>query len=85
MFYRAMPKSGYLIRYWFTFSQIGSLEESVTKNTFYSILIPCLYNSDQDIFKLFLFFFAKQEYIFSVLVEGDSIFLLHLTDSSNLG
>ena len=56
---------------YFTIFQRGSLEESVTKNTFNSILILCLYKFRSGYMQIIQIFFTKQEYILSVLIgEG---------------
>ena len=65
---------------YFTIFQRGSLEESVTKNTFNSILILCLYKFRSGYMQIIQIFFTKQEYILSVLIGG-AIFP-HLTESS---
>ena len=55
---------------YFTILQRGSLEESVTKNTFNSILILCLYKFRSGYMQIIQIFFTKQEYILSVLIGG---------------
>ena len=60
---------------YFTVFQRGNLEESVNKNTFNSILIPCLYKFRSGYMKINQnFFLTKHEYIFSVLIGGSQFF-----------
>ena len=50
-------------------------------NPIYSILIPCLFKFRSGYANYSDYFFANQEYVFSVLVGGD-YFLPHLTEAS---
>ena len=53
---------------YFTVFQRGNLEESVNKNTFNSILIPCLYKFRSGYMQIIQIFFSQNRYIFSVLI-----------------